>query len=417
MWHGDEMEPGEARGIEWLTADVEDHPASTIIDRRRPRRGLAAAVGAIAVLVVGAVLVTGDDPGAPPTEEVRPTTAPSLPAAPAPPAVRIDADATELPAGARADLTALAGLSVPLELVITSPTSSEAWLVSVPRPEEVRVTAFPRLSDLAFDASGRWLAGVSFTRQGEQRRVLWAGEVGGALEPVAVGIRSFAWHDAVSGLIAWTEPGDPTLVSLDLGSTGSTRHVDLPAAGILQGWGDWGFALQSSPRRFTTSIVSPDGEPVVVDHPGRFAAHLPGSGVLVSGDFGRPEVIDIDSGVVRPVEGLESGDLVWSVAPVSGGHRVLVVPGLGGARTPGTLVALDGTTATDIATTPAITDLAPTPDGDGVVLANQATAGDAARGSIAVYAEDGPSEALVPDLFDGREWVLALASRRPVDAG
>ncbi|MEM9609984.1 MAG: hypothetical protein AAGA99_21365 [Actinomycetota bacterium] len=396
---------GVDREIEWLATDESGPAATTVVERSTSRRGLAYGAGLLVVLVVLVVLTRSDDP---PEAAAPTTTAPTTTPAESRPTARIVGDGTEVPAGAVRDLTALAGLGLPLEMVVTSPTSDEARLVSVVSADEVRVASLPRLSDLSFDASGRWIAGVSYTRHGEQRRVLWAGEVGGELEPVAVGIRSYAWHDEDGSTIAWTEHGNSVLTSFVLEGAADTIGVELPASGILQGWGHWGYALQSSGAIFSTTIVNPEAELVTLDHPGRFAAFLPGRGALVSGGLAAPTLIDTETGESSPMPGVASDDFVWSVAATDDTEHLLVVPGLRGAPGPGTVLTLDGPVVTEVAMTPTVTDLVLTPDGDGLVLVNQEPA-DGLAGTIAIVSQDGGRrEIRVPDLFPGREWVLTM---------
>ncbi|MEO1060772.1 MAG: hypothetical protein AAFZ07_05090 [Actinomycetota bacterium] len=409
----------EGRRIEWVASD-DAATSSAVIDRRGATRSRWAPVGLAAIALAALAVLAGrttDDPLAdaePVATTTTTTEAPAGGAEPSPPTVSTD---TALSAAAVTDLGAVAALGVPLELIVTSPTSDEARLVSIGDDREISVVALPRLSDLTFDASGNWLAGVSYSRHGEQRRILWVGRVGEGLEPVAVGFRSFAWHDTSPGVVAWVDSGSRTVTSLALGAEASPRRTELPAGGLLKGWGDWGYALQSSPRTRTTTIVDEQGRLVVLDQPGRFAAHLPGRGVVISGASGGPVIVDEDRGTVRAIEGLEADEIVWSATTSALGEHLLVVDGSQRTAGAGTLVSLARDGVDDLATTPAVTDLAVTPEGDRIVLVNQAVPDGSEPGTIAVLADGEVVEAPVPDFFRGREWVTAISGRRGGVAG
>ncbi len=292
---------------------------------------------------------------------------------------------------------------------------------------DTRLSELPDLARTTFDPSGRWLAGIGVTA-GTGRWVLWAGPVEGPLEPVAVDVRDYAWHDTEPGRLAWSGRGRRTIGHLDFTQPESMAERSLPFRGLLKGWGDWGYALQTSNVRFATTIVDRDLVVTAADVPGRFAGYLPEAGVVLSGGDGPPVAVEPTSGTTSEVEWLTDEAYVWRIdRDPSGGPAVALISpgGLRAEPFKGELRAIDGGRARLLAEVNAFTDVEVVGGGRWVVVADQSAGAaptmapptdddgpDTPTGSgllLTIEVETGRRAAIaMPEIF-GRQWLATLS--------
>lgn len=403
--------------VEWL--DGGEKPKHVSVDRVSRRRSwipLALAVG-IGVLATLLVLIGGaDDSTAIPTadDEALRRRAEALDDISLSLLPDAENDVNAMQGQVVNEIRGLADLDLALRAVLTTADGTEARLISVSTTGDVLVAPLPRSSEFRFDSSGKWLAGISLTEQGGQRQVLWAGRVGSEPEPVAVGIRSYAWHNATGGLLAWSDADGTGVTTLALDDeTDSLNTIDLPITGLLEGWGHWGFALLTSGASFTTAVVDPDGAVLGTSLPGRFSGYLANGELLLTGGSGEPIAFDPRSGRQRSLSWLDERDYVWTSSVSAGRAEAVVLVGREGIEADpfrGEIALITDETAQILAETAAFTDLAWTPDYQSIVFADQQTSDSGSHGRIRVIGQDGGVDTvLIPDLFLGREWVAALS--------
>lgn len=408
--------PPTETDVEWL--DGGEEPRHVSVDRvSRGRSWIPLAVAAvIGLLATLAVLIGGaDDSTAIPTadDEALRRRAEALDDISLSLSPDVDDDVNAMQGQVVNELRGLADLNLALRAVLTTANGTEARLISVNNTGDVLVAPLPRSSEFRFDSSGQWLAGISLTDQGE-RQVLWAGRVGSEPEPIAVGIRSYAWHNSTEGLLAWSEADGAEVTTLALDDdTGSLNTIDLRLRGQLEGWGEWGFAVLTSEAVFTTAVLDPDGAVLGASLPGRFSGYLAGGELLVTGGSGEPIAFDPRSGRQRGLSWLDERDYVWT-SSVSGGRAEAVVlvgkEGLEADPFRGQIALIADETAQILAETTAFTDLAWSPDHESIVFADQQTSDSGSHGRIRVIGQDGGIDTvLIPDLFRGLEWVAALS--------
>lgn len=115
--------------------------------------------------------------------------------------------------------------------------------------------------DSRFDVTGTWLA-VSTRLPDSDGGVLSMGKPS-SLAPLASDVTSFAWHDATSGLLAYTQEIDGVWA---LSVSKITRQAQIVATGEgvvwsggkVAAWGDWGFAIQDDSG--SIALLTADGE-------------------------------------------------------------------------------------------------------------------------------------------------------------
>ncbi len=403
----------ESDALEFLTVDSSAEPVESTVTRRGV--DLRVVVVLLGALVAAAFLFrpTASDDGA--AEESVPTTEPSLDD---PGLAGLDqvGEATTGSSGAD-ELSQLSGLG--LRAIVTSSSDRSSVVLWVSDDgDEIVIDEVPALSRFAFDASGQWLAGTSTTENGARRQVLWAGRVGGDFEPVAIGVRSFAWHDSQPATLAWSDDDEPTITTVALADLGPDRAFDAPISGRVAGWGDWGFAISYWNEGSATALLGPSGELIATGLPGRFNGHLPGSGLVLSGARNsEPLLVDAATGDTSGPPWLDADDYVWSLAAAGDDPTAAALVGRDGLRADpfAAEVTTVGTTADAsgdlLVATEAFTDLTLTADGEWIVLAQQQSVDGDDPGEILAISRSGDTilRLAVPDLFPGREWVSALA--------
>jgi hypothetical protein len=273
----------------------------------RPGWG-GATVVVLALLVLGAgwLFVSGGEspeaarppvtelPGPPPTVPARPPTL--------------------------AELTGLAGTD--LVLAVGShqgqPGRLLRWAAGRAQPEVAWEGV--ELRGARFDVSGRWVAGVGLAHRTGGGPVLWAGPLGGELEPVEIGVRGFAWHDTRPGYLAWstlTPTGDGALFTSNLASASPHRRARAVTADLrLRYWGDWGYELAAPGRVLRSTVLDPVGAVVADQEAGFSAGWIPGAGVVLS-SLEPPRgvaTLDAGTGLWRPAPWAAAEEFVWDVA-------------------------------------------------------------------------------------------------------
>ncbi|NOX31682.1 MAG: hypothetical protein GXP35_16795 [Actinobacteria bacterium] len=179
--------------------------------------------------------------------------------------------------------------------------------------------------DFAVDSSGTWLAAQTFDRR-TRERTLWAGAIDGPLQPQAVDIDGFAWHDTVPGQLVFVAPdaGVATLFTLDMDSPSADPVSGVVALGPVMAWGDWGVLSNSFDSGGRSSLATPDGKAVLLEVRGTPAGLIPGLGVVISppGARDQPMAFDLRTGEATPIEWLSDFQHVWRV--VRGGQDGLI---------------------------------------------------------------------------------------------
>ena len=151
-------------------------------------------------------------------------------------------------------------------------------------------TALTGRFDFSIDAGGEYLAAFSAPDHGDPDAgwVLWIGSVDGQLEPLATGVRSFAWHDSDRGRMAFVAvaPGqdEPRLLTIDLAdaqpSLTEVPNVSADLAGRLTVWGEWGFVFEGDGSNVTA--VDSAGELVIGEVNGSVIGYLPLLGLVMA---------------------------------------------------------------------------------------------------------------------------------------
>jgi hypothetical protein len=310
----------------------------------------------------------------------------------------------------------LSGLG--LRAVVTSSSHGNSVLLELADDGEgVTVQDVPALRRFAFDASGQWLAGMSTTEHGSMRQVLWAGPVGGDFEPVAIGVRSFSWHDSMPATLAWSGDDQRELTTVGLTTDDPEVVFETPERGRIRGWGVWGFALNYWNDGSNTALLSQSGDLIVSDLPGRFNGTLADGRVILSGSpASHPLLVDPQTGQATTAAWLGPSDYVWSLATATDGPTAALVSQEGVRADPfsAQVTVIDvavGEADDPLLTLDAFTNLALSTDGEWIVLARQQDlAADQPSEILALNSRTGRTHRVaVPDLFDGREWVSALS--------
>lgn len=411
--------PGDTE-IEWLDADGTPPSPQTSESLRRPGRWLLPA-GALALLLavalVSALFGSGE---APASDDEDPASSAERRRAElfgqvsgGESADEADPEVNALQGEIVTELRELASLDLSFRAVLTSIEGGEARLVSVGSSGDVRVAPLPTSDSFRFDVSGQWLAGVSETSQGN---VLWAGRVGSPAEPLAAGVRGYAWHDSTPGVLAWSDTDGRALTTLALDTQARTPvRVDAEAEGGVEGWGDWGFALMRTGLEHTVAVLDADGALVDASLSGRLGGHLPSGELLVSGGLDGAVAFDPSTGLARELTWLTAGRHIRSTAISDDPSAAIMMIDPGRSRPAAQqgeiMLVADGLVAV-LARTPAPTDVAWSAEDEVVVFAEQATEAAGGDGRIRVVDGSGMVGAVrIPDLFRGREWVAALSVR------
>ncbi len=132
----------------------------------------------------------------------------------------------------------------------------------------------------SFDASSQYVA-VTEALPDLAGQLLSVGRYN-AVEPVATGVTSFAWHDSRPGTIAFTTEHDGTwqLWAVDPDRVAEQVEVADVAGGTVAAWGDWGWAIQTG-----EGVVLLNSDGLLRDiHPGVALTSQPEGWILVSGD-------------------------------------------------------------------------------------------------------------------------------------
>lgn len=393
---------------EWLDAETGGQESIRTVSRARTTGGTrpVAILAGLALLGLLASLVIadrGDEPATPdvsereqPADEERASPGPAVPAV-------ADGDPT-------AALTAeLDSLGTVFRMVLSPRTGDGSVLLTIDPDAGSSVTPLPDLSRFEFDDTGEWLAGLSVTRWGDRRRVLWAGPAGGPMEPLAFDILTFAWHADQPGVIAFTGTDRTAVSVMDLNRNEPAATFTLPVQGRIRGWGNWGFAVETSPRASTTAIVGTEGSVLIDGLPGRFRGTLHDGRIVLSGRRHMlPFAVDPSTAQITPIDGVEPSDFVWRIADAEGSDRAVAIvshSGLEGARFDGSVYSIDAGGKLDhVGEVYAFTDVDISADGTIAIFAQQA---DGHR-SASINGLIGDDLTVVP-LSSSGGWVAAIS--------
>lgn len=273
---------------------------------QRPLTSLVVIFALIALIIGSFAVLTRSDPGNDTPAAL------AVPTAPATVADRIPSQGSV----AMAMLTELP----PISLVVTRHNGEPPMRVDVDEEVRVDVTALAGLRSFAVDASGTWLAALSYSSQLGRIRTLWVGPVAGELAPVAVDVRGFAWHDTRPGQLAFgARPAGGAVHSLFALHLSHVRPRPIEIAessGWVQDWGDWGFVVRSSGTGSSFDVLDPDGRIWLEQQRGLSAGVIPDVGLLVTswGSQSKPVVIDLENGESGPLASLGDAQHVWNLA-------------------------------------------------------------------------------------------------------
>ncbi|MEM9130836.1 MAG: hypothetical protein AAF962_03970 [Actinomycetota bacterium] len=367
-----------------------------------PPRSLSALL-AVAFLAVGVWLI-GSGPDAPP-EVPAPTTVPPQPTP--------DAAVLPAPVGVEPDLAPAA--APVLNAVVSSPTGGGTLLVTMADNGSSEVSDLPNLARFAFDTSGQWIAGISMGTLGERPETLWVGRVGTPMEPVAVDIASYSWHDERPGELAWTQDDDRSQVytlSLNGGIDTEVERNQLETEGRLRGWGDWGYAVETWTRGRVTAVLDAEGL-VLQELVGRYRGRLADGDLIFSGGSSAPLRFSPSTGSLTTVPWLKGEDDVSSLVITPDGTSTVAFISRGGLLSEpmtGEVVVVSADEAVTVGHLSGFTTIALGADG-AILLVEQYAGGDTAEPAQFTVLVDGATDwaSPVPDVFQGREWVVALA--------
>jgi hypothetical protein len=154
-------------------------------------------------------------------------------------------------------------------------------------------------SDVRLDATGQFVA-LSTPVPGVPGLVLSSGRPN-SVHPVLVGVISYAWHDSRSGELAFTTGEDD---GWQLFRASRTLRPQLIAEGqgdrgSIVGWGDWGFAVQTTKDQ--VALFNADGDFKDVERGTGLASHHSGWVLAVDEDL---KLVSSGGGVrrLRPVD-------------------------------------------------------------------------------------------------------------------
>ncbi|HEX6286903.1 MAG TPA: hypothetical protein VFZ80_05415 [Acidimicrobiia bacterium] len=181
-------------------------------------------------------------------------------------------------------------------------------------------------SDVALDSTSRFIA-LSEPLPGDEGALLSMGRFH-RLGLVAGDVTSYAWHDSVSGDLAYTTESDGMWRLFVVRSSFTPRLVteSMEFGGTLVGFGDWGWAIQTSADELV--LLTPDGDFKAVESGVGYASHRDGWIFVVDE---RPKLVSAGGGVVRVDTNLDVGEItVAAFSPdgsrvAIGGERGLAV--------------------------------------------------------------------------------------------
>ncbi|MEM9130837.1 MAG: hypothetical protein AAGE88_00745 [Actinomycetota bacterium] len=371
-------------------------------------RAVMVGLGLVLVGVVGWLIISALDGG---DATAPPTTAPPAPTTTAP--IETERQTTT------SQTVVVPGRAV-LNAVVSSPTGGGAWLVTVGENGASDVVDLPDLTEFSFDASGQWVAGIGVGIRRDRLLTLWVGRVGMPMEPISGDIASYAWHDERPGELAWTDVDRGEVRTLDL-TTGVDLTGDVDAAvvtrgletsGRLRGWGDWGFAVETWAGGTMTAVVDPDGV-VLEDLPGEFRGRLADGDLVFIGDASAPVRYSPSTDATAPVPWLADGDDVSRLLVAADGLSTVAFvlrDGRTSAPSAAEVVVVSADDTVTVGLVEGDTSIALDDDG-AIALVDQDPSGrsdEPSRFTLLVNGAAGWS-APVPDVFMGREWVVALA--------
>ncbi len=280
------------------------------------------------------------------------------------------------------------------------------------------------LDEMAFDASGNWLAGIY--KNVFNQDVLMVGRPGGVnwvMDPVAVDINGYGWHPTDPGVIAFAKLNTLAPTVTDVVSEDYTkkrvisRRFRAEFPGRLRLWGDWGMAFdEPGPAPLTTvatyeldtsSLATTVLDPLVQGVPGLAKGELGANRILIDG-ADQPTIVNTSNAVFEPNVWVDSSAEVAAMSgSPDGKYAVALVVGRGSDDSRGgkvLLLAADPASVNDASellfTTAGPTTFDWTPDGRFVAgyEAAQLEADGRRRSAAAVTVYD-----LDRSLYVGRE--------------
>lgn len=206
----------------------------------------------------------------------------------------------------------------------------------------VRVSSANRLvSDLLTDSanvqvdkSGKWLA-YSIVNSTVGAKTVSAGPAGGPYEVIAVGVVSYRWHEARSGILAVQlrgardidqGPGFGDILLADFASDppALSEPIAPGMSGALDKFGDWGFSFDLGGSVFRSRVVDSAGSDIVADING-FATPLDESHLLLMGYVAKARLLDLETVDVQEIDWFETGDTVLAASLGVHGETAMVI--------------------------------------------------------------------------------------------
>jgi hypothetical protein len=203
-------------------------------------------------------------------------------------------------------------------VAVARTTSSSLDHVLWPHSGPLNTRPMAGAESARFDASGLFLA-LSSRLPASDLLVLSMGRFN-QVRPVATGVNGFAWHDSEPALLSYTTEVDGMWrLHVVKANFSSDVIVEAPApGGRVVAWGDWGWAIQSSPSQ--VRLLNPSGE--FKDEEAGLAYDSRADGWLfIVGD--RPKLVSAGGGVLALDTDLNVGRLAAAEFSPDGGRIAL----------------------------------------------------------------------------------------------
>jgi hypothetical protein len=175
---------------------------------------------------------------------------------------------------------------------VSRSTGSSLQHLLWPPSGKLNIRPMAGADEARFDRSGLFLA-LSNQVPGSNRAVLSMGRFN-QISTIATDVTGYAWHDAETGLLAYTTESEGVWrLQVAKGGFASRVILEAPApAGKIVAWGDWGWAIQSSPSQVT--LLNADGQ-FKDQETGTAYDSRPDGWLFVVGD--RPKLLSAGGGV------------------------------------------------------------------------------------------------------------------------
>lgn len=189
-----------------------------------------------------------------------------------------------------------------------------------PLQGELRTRPMARGTNIVLDNGARFIALSESVPDGEG--VLLSMGRFNQINPVATDVTSYVWHDEMSGVLSYTTETDGVWRLFVVRSSFSPELISETTefGGELVGFGNWGWAVQTSPEEM--SLLTPGGSLKAVEVGVGYASHRDGWLFMMDQ---RPKLVSSGGGVARLDVALDIGTV--SAAAFSPDRRYVSVSG------------------------------------------------------------------------------------------